>query len=103
MIRLDELRRARDRGASPRRRPGGRGGVSPEDIRLHWAPHARPWVAGRGLPTHRDNYFVPFDAPRDTALARLAAFVREVHAASPTTRVIIPKYFDPIVIPPAGR
>jgi hypothetical protein len=55
------------------------------------------------LPTHWDNYFVPFDAPQDTALPRLADFVREVHAASPTTRVIIPKYFDPIVIPPAGR
>ena len=39
----------------------------------------------------------------EVALARLADFGREVHAASPTTRVIIPKYFDPIVIPPAGR
>ena len=38
------------------------------------------------LPTHRDNYFVPFDAPQDTDLARLADFACEVHAASPTTR-----------------
>lgn len=51
------------------------------------------------LPTHWDNYFVPFTAPQDTSVARLQSFVREVHAASPQTRVIIPKYFIPITIP----
>ncbi|HEU5185801.1 MAG TPA: hypothetical protein VFU01_14605 [Gemmatimonadaceae bacterium] len=55
------------------------------------------------MPTHGDNYFVPFDASQDTALARLADFVREVHAASPTPRVITQKFVNPIVIPPAGR
>ena len=38
------------------------------------------------LPTHWDIYSVPFDAPQDTALARLADFAREVHAGSPTAR-----------------
>jgi L-ascorbate metabolism protein UlaG (beta-lactamase superfamily) len=52
------------------------------------------------LPTHWDNYFVPFDATQDKSIAALQAFVREVHTASPKTRVIIPKYFDPIAIPP---
>ena len=52
------------------------------------------------LPTHWDNYFAPFSAPQDTSLARLQSFVREVHAGSPKTRVIIPQYFKPIVIPP---
>lgn len=51
------------------------------------------------LPTHWDNYFVPFDAPQDESLARLRAFVDEIHAASPRTRVIIPKYFEPISLP----
>jgi L-ascorbate metabolism protein UlaG (beta-lactamase superfamily) len=52
------------------------------------------------LPTHWDNYFVPLDAPQDEGIAALQSFVREVHAASPTTQVIIPKYFTPIAIPP---
>jgi L-ascorbate metabolism protein UlaG (beta-lactamase superfamily) len=51
------------------------------------------------LPTHWDNYFVPFGASQDTSIARLQHFVREVHAASPRTRVIIPQYFVPITIP----
>lgn len=52
------------------------------------------------LPTHWDNYFVPFTAPQDTSLARVQGFVREVHAVSPKTRVIIPQYLEPIVSPP---
>jgi len=52
------------------------------------------------LPTHWDNYFVPFSAPQDTSIARLQGFIREVRAASPRTRVIIPQYFKPITIPP---
>ena len=52
------------------------------------------------LPTHWDNYFVPFDAPQDESIARLQGFAREVRSASPRTQLIIPKYFVPIVIPP---
>jgi len=55
------------------------------------------------LPTHWDNYFVPFSAPQDTSLVRLEGFVREVHAASPNSRVIIPQYFMPIVVPPSKK
>ena len=55
------------------------------------------------LPTHWDNYMVPFDAPQDKNIAALQTFVREVHSASPNTAVIIPKYFDPIAIPPHRR
>jgi len=45
------------------------------------------------LPTHWDNYFLPF----------VEAFTQEVHAASARTRVILPKYFQPIALEPAKR
>jgi L-ascorbate metabolism protein UlaG (beta-lactamase superfamily) len=51
------------------------------------------------LPTHWDNYFIPFSASQDTSIARLQFFVREIRTASPRTRVIIPQYFVPITIP----
>jgi L-ascorbate metabolism protein UlaG (beta-lactamase superfamily) len=51
------------------------------------------------LPTHWDNYFIPFSASQDTSIARLQVFVREIHAASPRTRVLIPQYFVPITMP----
>jgi L-ascorbate metabolism protein UlaG (beta-lactamase superfamily) len=55
------------------------------------------------LPTHWDNYYLPFDAPQDESLEGLQAFIREVHTASPRTRVIVPKYFMPVVVPPIGQ
>jgi hypothetical protein len=33
------------------------------------------------------------------AIARVQAFVAEVKAASPTSRVVVPKYFEPIRVP----
>lgn len=49
------------------------------------------------LPTHWDAYgFLP---SRAHALATAQKFSREVTKASPRTRVIIPMYFDAIVIP----
>jgi L-ascorbate metabolism protein UlaG (beta-lactamase superfamily) len=55
------------------------------------------------LPTHWDNYFVPFEASQDESIARLQGFAREVRAASPRTQVIVPRYFVPIVVPPAKK
>jgi hypothetical protein len=49
------------------------------------------------LPTHGDNYFVPFDAPQEASIQQLQAFTREVRASSPT-HVIVPKYFLPVVL-----
>ena len=54
------------------------------------------------IPTHWDNYFLPFDAPQNESLERLQGFIREVHAASPRTRVIVPRYFVPLAVFPNG-
>ena len=51
------------------------------------------------LPTHWDNYFVPFAAPQDESIGKLQDFVNEVRAVSPKTQVIIPKYFEAVPIP----
>jgi L-ascorbate metabolism protein UlaG (beta-lactamase superfamily) len=48
------------------------------------------------LPTHWDSYG---NATRQDALRGAAEFSREVRAASPRTRVIIPDYFAPIRLP----
>src|SRR5262249_52790884 len=46
------------------------------------------------LPTHWDNYFRPYDASQDDYIQPLQAFTKEVIAASPRTRVVVPKYFE---------
>src|SRR6202035_2017492 len=48
------------------------------------------------LPTHWDNFLAPFDASQQPALEALQSFLREIAAASPKTKVIVPKYFEPI-------
>jgi len=48
------------------------------------------------LPTHWDNFLAPYEASQQPALDALQSFVEEVKAASPKTKVIIPKYFEPI-------
>jgi L-ascorbate metabolism protein UlaG (beta-lactamase superfamily) len=48
------------------------------------------------LPTHWDNFFAPYGVSQQSAIDALQSFVREVTAASPKTRVIVPKYFEPI-------
>jgi L-ascorbate metabolism protein UlaG (beta-lactamase superfamily) len=48
------------------------------------------------LPTHWDNFFAPYGASQQPAIDALQSFIQEVGAASPKTRVIVPKYFDPI-------
>ena len=48
------------------------------------------------LPTHWDNFLAPFDASQQSALDALQSFIQEIAAASPRTKVIVPKYFEPI-------
>jgi L-ascorbate metabolism protein UlaG (beta-lactamase superfamily) len=48
------------------------------------------------LPTHWDNFLAPYEASQQQAIAALQTFLQEVAAASPKTRVIVPKYFEPI-------
>jgi L-ascorbate metabolism protein UlaG (beta-lactamase superfamily) len=50
------------------------------------------------LPTHWDRFNVTYDVSQEPALERLQSFLSEVKAASPKTRVIVPKYFEPIAI-----
>lgn len=52
------------------------------------------------LPTHWDNFLVPFEASQQPALHALQSFVEEIAVASPKTKVIVPKYFQPI---PLGK
>jgi L-ascorbate metabolism protein UlaG (beta-lactamase superfamily) len=45
------------------------------------------------LPTHWDNFLLPFTASQLRELDALQLFVREIEAVSPHTRVVIPEYF----------
>ena len=48
------------------------------------------------LPTHWDNFLVPFEASQQPALEALQSFLKEIAVTSPKTKVIVPKYFQPI-------
>ena len=48
------------------------------------------------LPTHWDNFLVPYSASQQPALDALQSFIAEMKSASPKTNVIVPKYFEPI-------
>lgn len=54
------------------------------------------------LPTHWDNFLLPYGASQSAALEALQGFVGEVAAASPHTRVVVPEYFQAISLPPRG-
>ena len=60
--------------------------------RLMRALHYPPLV----LPTHWDQFLTPYDASQQSAIDALQSFVQEIAAASPKTKVIVPKYFEPI-------
>ncbi len=55
------------------------------------------------LPTHWDNFLAPYGASQQVALEALQSFVQEIVAASPKTRVIVPKYFEPIPLDRAAK
>jgi L-ascorbate metabolism protein UlaG (beta-lactamase superfamily) len=50
--------------------------------------------------THWDEQSFPFGAPQDERLREAEGFVREVKAASPRTRVILPRHFERHTLPP---
>jgi len=50
------------------------------------------------LPTDWDNFLVPFGASQQPALDGVRSFVQEILTASPKTKVIVPKYFEPILL-----
>lgn len=51
------------------------------------------------LPTHWDDFNIPFEASQNKMLSQLQSFQQEIIKASPKTKVIIPQYFKPITIP----
>jgi L-ascorbate metabolism protein UlaG (beta-lactamase superfamily) len=51
------------------------------------------------MPTHWDQFNVPYGASQEGARRRLETFVAEVKAVSPKSSVIVPKYFEPVPIP----
>lgn len=60
-----------------------------------------------GLPrtvilTHWDTQSTPYRVAQDAELAQAESFVSEVKAASPKTRVIIPRHFETIVLDQKG-
>jgi L-ascorbate metabolism protein UlaG (beta-lactamase superfamily) len=50
------------------------------------------------LPTHWDRFNVPYSISQQPAVERLQFFLAEVNKASPSNRVIVPEYFQPIVV-----
>ena len=50
------------------------------------------------LPTHWDNFLLPYSASQQPAIDAVQQFVQEVKAASPKTTVIVPKYFEAITL-----
>ena len=55
------------------------------------------------LPTHWDNFFVPYSGSQQPAIEAVQSFVHEVQAVSPRTKVIVPKYFEAIPLEPAEK
>ena len=55
------------------------------------------------LPTHWDNFFASYDESQQPAIDAVQSFVKEVQAASPRTRVIVPKYFEAIPLESAEK
>lgn len=52
------------------------------------------------MPTHWDRFNVGYDVSQQPAIDRLHSFIAEVKAASPRTKVIVPRYFVPVVVGP---
>jgi L-ascorbate metabolism protein UlaG (beta-lactamase superfamily) len=50
------------------------------------------------IATHWDEQSLPFGAPQDERLREAEVFVREVKAAAPRTRVIVPRHFETCVL-----
>jgi L-ascorbate metabolism protein UlaG (beta-lactamase superfamily) len=50
------------------------------------------------IPTHWDNYNIPYEGSQALPLKELMGFVHDVKVVSPKTRVVVPDYFKPIVL-----
>ena len=52
------------------------------------------------LPTHWDNFFAPYGASQQASVDALQSFLQEIRAASPKTKIVVPKYFEAIPLAP---
>jgi len=52
------------------------------------------------LPTHWDNFFAPYGASQQVSVDALQSFIQEIRAASPKTKIVVPKYFEAIPLEP---
>jgi L-ascorbate metabolism protein UlaG (beta-lactamase superfamily) len=50
------------------------------------------------IPTHWDNFLIPYGASQQAAIDAVQEFVREVQSVSRSTSVIVPKYFEAITL-----
>jgi L-ascorbate metabolism protein UlaG (beta-lactamase superfamily) len=55
------------------------------------------------LPTHWDNFTAPFEASQEPSIDALQSFLEEIKAASPKTKIIVPKYFEAIPLGTAAQ
>ena len=55
------------------------------------------------IPTHWDNFLIPYGASQQPAVDALQSFVQEIAAASAKTKVIVPKYFEAIPLEPIAK
>jgi L-ascorbate metabolism protein UlaG (beta-lactamase superfamily) len=55
------------------------------------------------LPTHWDNFTAPYEASQQSSIDALQSFLEEMKAASPNTKVMVPKYFEAIALEPTGK
>ena len=65
-------------------------------VRLMRALHFPPLV----LPTHWDNFLAPYGASQQASVDALQSFIQEIRAASPKTKIVVPKYFEAIPLEP---
>ena len=50
------------------------------------------------IATHWDLQSAPYGAPQDPQLEQAQSFVREVKAASPASRVVVPRHFETVTV-----
>jgi L-ascorbate metabolism protein UlaG (beta-lactamase superfamily) len=60
--------------------------------RLMRSLHFPPLV----LPTHWDNFLLPYGVSQQASMDALRSFIQEITAASPKSKVVVPKYFETI-------
>lgn len=55
------------------------------------------------IPTHWDNFLLPYGASQQAAIGAVQQFVHEVQSASPNTNVIVPKCLEAITLKSPGN